>query len=584
MKTFKRTLLAIAMTSGVLGSLVSSVASADPMETPSPSMSIAFKNADPAKGVWTVRKLQWDANDELGYQNFVVRMAKSKCNSVDSCFKDPVANPYYDASQEADVFYYADCGRFPYLLRMYYAWKNGLPFTAVAGKSGTEEDISEWTKDQMLQGNFFPNAARDFALNNSKNGVIMKSRITVPSTNNKSYNFFTSARSIIGSVNSANYRFDATLQMPVDPDFYPVKMDRDNIKPGTVIYDPSGHVAVVYEITATGDIRYFDSHPDNGVSHKMYNKAFLRSRPAHGAGFKNFRPFAITNAKVTGAGYSSGTLVTAQNSQLRGFSLEQFNGTIPDPAGNWAKGTFAIQGRQVDYYEYLKLALATDANAKIRPLEQLKAEIDEMCSGYQDRALDAQKAIDQGLHLQPHPETLPKNIFQADGDWENYSTPGRDFRLRSNFYDIVKSMKSYNERIKARDNLIEYSGGNFKAELLAMAKAAGESCKISYKNTRGQTVTFNLLEGFLRVNRMSFDPYFCMERRMGASTPQELASCSDDETKTRWYKAENFIRNQLVKDTTVIYGQNLEELEAENAKNPNFYRYDFLYYIDKYIQ
>lgn len=573
----------MAFGSSVAG-LLSSTAHADPIETPSPSMAIAFKNTDAKKGVWIVRKTQWDDSDEQGYQNFIVRLAKSKCNSVDSCLKNPVANPFYDASQEADVFYYADCGRFPYLLRMYYAWKNNLPFTAVVGKSGTPEDIQEWTDEQIKLGNLDPKPARDFSLANSKNGTIMRSRSTIPSATGKSYNFFSAARNIISSVNSSNFRFDATTNMPVDPDFYPVKMDRNSIKPGTVIYDPSGHVAVVYEITPTGDIRYFDSHPDNGVTHKLYNKAFLRSRPAHGAGFKNFRPFSITMSKSLFGSATSGTLVTASNAQIPGFSLEQFVGTTPDPSGNWSKGTFNIQGRTVDYYEYLKLALATDANTKIRPLEQLKAEIDELCSGFQDRALDAQKAVDQGLQLQPHPETLPKNIFQADGDWENYSTPGRDFRLRSNFYDIVKSMKLYYDRIKARDTLIDYTGSNFKADLIAMAKSTGEACRISYKNSAGRVVTFNLLEGLMRVNRLSFDPYFCMERRMGASTPEELATCTDDDDKTRWYKAENFIRNLLVKDTTVIYGQNLQELETENAKNPTFYRYDFLYYIDKYIQ
>ncbi len=551
--------------------------------TPAPSMDIAFKNSNPSKGIWTVRKTQWDANDELGYQNFIVRMARSKCNSVDSCLKNPVANPYYDANQEADVFYYADCGRFPYLLRMYYAWKNGLPFTAVTGKSGTPEDIAEWTSDQRKLFNFFPNAARDFSLANSKNGTLMKSRITIPAAEPKSYNFFSSARNIISAVNSSNYRFDASAAMPVDPDFYPVKMDRNNIKPGTIIYDPSGHVAVVYEVTATGDIRYFDSHPDNGVTHKLYNKAFQRSRPAHGAGFKNFRPFSILNTRSNSTGYTAGTLVTANNQSIPGFSLEQFIGTQPDSAGNWSKGTFSVQGRTVDYYEYLKLNMATDVNTKIRPLDQLKAEIDELCSGYQDRALDAQKAVDQGLHLQPHPEKLPMNIYQADGDWENYSTPGRDFRIRSSFYEIIKSMKGYNDRIIARDSLIDYSGDNFKADVIAMAKSAGESCNISYKNSVGRVVTFNLLDGLSRVNRLAFDPYLCMEKRMGASSAQELSTCTDDETKNRWYKAENFMRNLLLKDTTVIYGQTLEQLEKENAKNPTFYRYDFLYYIDKYI-
>ena len=584
MERIKRSIIKIVMSSAALVLLAGPMASADPSETPAPSFSIAFRNTDPSKGVWTIRKDHWDDSDEQGYQAFIVRIAKSKCNSVDSCLKTPSANPYYDPNQEADVFYYADCGRFPYVLRMYYAWKMGLPFSAVIVRSGTPEDLAQWTDQQIQAGVLNPNT-RDFSLANSPNGSIMKMRMTVPSATGKTYNFFSAARAIISSVNTSNYRYDSSIQMPVDPDFYPVKMDRADIKPGVTIYDPSGHVAIVSEVTPSGDIYYIDSHPDNGVTHKLYNKAFLRSRPAHGAGFKAFRPIALTNVRYNKYGtIASGTLVTTPNEQLPGFSLEQFYGTTPDPGGNWAKGIFSYQGRAVDYYEYLKLNLATEANTKIRPLDDIKAQIDELCGGFQDRALDAQKAIDQGLDKKPHPDNLPQNIYQADGDWENYSTPGRDFRLRSNFYDIVKAMKGYYDRIKAHDNLIDYSGTNFKADLIAIAKSSAETCKISYKNSAGRTVTFNLLEGLMRVNRLSFDPYFCIEKRMGASTPQELATCQDDATKDRWYKAENFIRNLLVKDTTVVYGQNLQQLEADNAKNPTFYRYDFLYYIDKYIQ
>ena len=46
-------------------------------------------------------------------------------------------------------------------------------------------------------------------------------------------------------------------------DFYPEKIAKGAIRPGTVIYDPNGHVAVVYSVDDDGRIRFIDTHPDN---------------------------------------------------------------------------------------------------------------------------------------------------------------------------------------------------------------------------------------------------------------------------------------------------------------------------------
>ena len=44
-------------------------------------------------------------------------------------------------------------------------------------------------------------------------------------------------------------------------DFYSPAINRENIIPGTIIYDPNGHVALVYKVTDDGNI-FFDPHPD----------------------------------------------------------------------------------------------------------------------------------------------------------------------------------------------------------------------------------------------------------------------------------------------------------------------------------
>ena len=58
---------------------------------------------------------------------------------------------------------------------------------------------------------------------------------------------------------------------------------------------------------------------------------------------------------------------------------------------------------------------------------------------------------------------------------------------------------------------------------------------------------------------MSFDPYECIERRWGARA-EELAACTDDESKAHWYKAEQRLRNQIDRTYDVRMGFSLAQL------------------------
>ena len=61
------------------------------------------------------------------------------------------------------------------------------------------------------------------------------------------------------------------------------------------------------------------------------------------------------------------------------------------------------------------------------------------CSAsYQARlsAPSAQVAIKAGIHKRPQPDRLPNNIYGTDGDWETYSTPSHDARLKTAFKEL----------------------------------------------------------------------------------------------------------------------------------------------------
>lgn len=507
-------------------------------------------------GTWVVTKNTWSAQDEANYQQFVVRFGQSKCNTVDSCFKDPQVNPWINDEDRAQTFT-SDCGRLPYIMRMYFAYKNGLPFSAVTWVSLAPEE----------QGT-------GRGMTNSINGNIMKGRQQVPSRNGRAVNYWTFHKMIMSSVFTGDYRFDAQRQMDTPPDFYPVKLDRNSIHPGTIIYDPSGHVATVFDVSPTGDIRYVDAHPDNTVSRKLYNKTFERSRPAHGAGFKYFRPFTL----------QGNVFNWEANEQIPDFSLEQFFGTNPDPGGDWTKGKFVINGRTVDYYEYLQMSLATTA-IKFNPLDGFKKDLSSLCDSLQLRSTDdIPAALTAGMTSKPHPDTIPGDIFSSSGDWEDYSTPGRDFRARDAVFEMIRSVQGLQKRLAAHDPLVEYNGTNLKQDVINAAKSIGAACIITYTKTDGSKQSMNLLTAITRLNTMSFDPYMCVERRWGApENSDELRSCQEDQSNEDWYVAERFLRNKLDKNPVADHDMSLEETQQMNSQNTGVYNYDLLYYLQKYL-
>jgi hypothetical protein len=69
-------------------------------------------------------------------------------------------------------------------------------------------------------------------------------------------------------------------------DLYPTRIDRKSIKPGSVLYDPNGHVAVVYEVEDDGRILFIDAHPDNSLTRGTYGRKFVARRRAWARGSK----------------------------------------------------------------------------------------------------------------------------------------------------------------------------------------------------------------------------------------------------------------------------------------------------------
>lgn len=462
---------------------------------------------------WNVTRTQWTSQDEVRFGEFVSRIgqavARRECGTVSSCLRSS-ANPYA-ASDPASLRLFSDCADLPYFLRAYFAWKNGLPMSIQSNvsprQSGDNSDVRYTRYGNYVTGRYdVPNGADAVEHLNSI---------------------------IINTTWSASFRLMGNEENGYFSDFYPVKLGRSGIRPGTVIYDPNGHVAMIYRVTDDGRIYYIDAHPDNSLTSGMYTPKFVRSFPYQGAGFKNFRPLALVGGRIVGA----------RNATLADYSLEQFYGNRPDPNGEWQKGQFIYRGTAYNYYEYLRLVMAS-GELKIDPVRDMRANMADICVSLRDRVQAVSAAIRAGIDKKDHPERLPQNIYGTDGEWEAYSSPARDARLKVSYMDILAQSKQMIQRWRAGDPGIVYSGTNLPSDLLKAYEQESRSCEFSYTTSSGGAVTLNAEDARRRLFDMSFDPYHCVELRWGAKTPQELSSCRDDANKREWYSRERWLRYQ----------------------------------------
>lgn len=479
---------------------------------------------------WTITKQSWSNDDEKAFSEWVQKIGESRCNTVNKCLSGP-AN-YLASSEEKKTYsFVGDCGRYPFILRAYFAWKRGLPFSVVnkvASADGSDRDIR-----YSPNGNV-PVERRDF-LGASDGEKAVKA----------------AASAVFTAVYCMDPNLDSNGVGKPFPDFYSPKIGRDSIRPGTVMYDPSGHAAIVYKVEDNGQVRMTDAHPDSSVSYITYDKAFQRSRPGQGAGFKNFRPLKAVDGRV----------VTISNKNLPLFSLEQYYGTNP-VAGSWSKGTFEQNGQRLDYYDYVRASLSV-GDLKYNPVDEVKKGVESLCEAINYRAQSVQEAIDHSVHLKEHPSALPKNIYGTDGEWESFSTPSRDARLKVSFLDLRTSIEKYVGLYRAGDSRVVYSGSNLGRDLREAYDQAASACAVEYRRSDNSVVKLSFNDVVKRMYLLSFDPYHCPELRWGATHPNELATCRDSQDKRAWFAAEQGLRNQTQRTYDARMDFSLNQLQQK---------------------
>lgn len=437
---------------------------------------------------WKLSRNLWSEEDEKVYSKFVEAICDSKYSNLNRFIKDPKANPLY-GEEDKKFNLSPDCADLPYVLRAYVAYKLRLPFSYTASISGKGGD------QRYSKGN--------------------------KPTSFKDQDYFSSPQNLFSQVtliNSGYFRMAADSQ---DSDHYPVKISKKSIVPGTVYYDPDGHVAVVAKVTEDGRVRVIDAHPDRTISKPWFGAKFTRGSKTNGGGFKKWRPISYT---------SGGTTVRTRNHNISDYSAEdQF------------QKSYSFRGKSgLGYHEYIRQAL-TDENRGSDPVRDFAFMMQDLYEDISYRAVAVEIAVEKGIHLKPHPGSLPWNIYGTDGLWEEFSTPSRDARLKvafREFYDRSRQM------VIEQEQLDPAAARELASRLLQKYDQLSGQLQIAYDNSAGRKVTLSFADVNARLFDLSFDPYHSIEFRWGARG-EELASAGDGETKRRFYDNERRLRNQL---------------------------------------
>jgi len=445
---------------------------------------------------WWETRIKWERDTENLYSLWIERLflapkdEEVTWNPLAVVLKDPERNllhGYLGLDEDRDGLRAdPDCADFPYMLRAYFAWKLGLPMAMRQCRRGNAERAP--TCGTSLVTNEEPSEEAD--------------RITA---------FKKFMRKLQATVHSSSLR-----GAPGDErsDFYPVKLERRSLRPGTIYADPYGHTMMVgtwypQEGDEAGVLMAIDAQPDGTIGRRVFWRGsfmFPDDGSVAGAGWKRFRP-----ARRTREG-----LVELDNAQIAesidygDYSTEQWS---------WGKDGF---------YEKM------DTLINPRPLPPEKA-LDATIDALEQQALrrlesiDAVEAWRKGNAKKVIPMPNGPDIFLTAGPWEDFSTPSRDMRMLIAI-DTVKGIPARVAKLPGRFVLPAGKPmGAVQAELDALIAKDTAGRKITYKRSDGSAWTITLADMMARTQaiEVAWNPNDCPEARWGAPEGSaEMSTCT----------------------------------------------------------
>jgi len=378
-----------------------------------------------------------------------------------------------------------DCADNPFFLRAYFAWKLGLPFG-------------------------YHICDRGYVGHNPKTGKWITNE-TSSSINNPVLAFNSFLVSVMNGVHSGTAR---TALDNENSDYYPVSLEREALRPGTVYADPYGHTLILISwVPQTKDhpglLLATDAQPDNTIAIKRFwkgNFLFNTSEVVGEPGFKAFRPVSFDNGKLR---------------PMQNEALNASSGFAP----------FSLQQRKMGSEVFYRVM---DRLINPEPLDPEDALMD-LIQALHEQLLVRVKSVANGeAYLKSHPGTvipMPSNangIFQAGELWEDFSTPNRDLRLLI----AMDAVLGFPDRVASSPGDFKISNlsspENIKNKLQTLLVKKVSELTISYTRSDGSSQELTLSEILKRRDafEMAYNPNDGIEIRWGApQNSDERASC-----------------------------------------------------------
>jgi hypothetical protein len=465
---------------------------------------------------WPI-EAQWGTATENLYSAFIEQLFREPSEDdvtwpqLQTLIADRDRNLLYDyraQGEDATLDLEPDCADLPYFLRAYFAWKLRLPFAYRACTRG---------------GKSAPPQCNELTGNNLE---------SVPG-NDDAAAFRRFVRRLAGTVHSSSPR---TLPSDDETDFYPVRLSRRAIRPGTVFADPYGHVLVVarwkpQSIDDYGVLVGADAQPDGTVGRRRFWRGSFLFTPRTdlvGAGFKAWRPVWYRPVEAATAGQNpAGSEAPSPNtpdeptSPWRTTTNEELHG------GSRAWSSVQYRGSADDFYSTM------EALINPRPLDPIKRQIslvDALEESVGRRLSSVQNGEDFVKATGETPIDMPHGsaLFLTTGPWEDYSTPSRDMRLLIS----IDAVLSFSDSVSAHPDRFGVLETEREEAAQRVRRTLDEELRrrsFEYTRSDGSSWTLTLADVVERANamEMAYNPNDCVEIRWGAPEgSEERATCN----------------------------------------------------------
>jgi hypothetical protein len=463
-------------------------------------------------GAWKIERA-WDRAAELEFAAFMKQFGEER-EKRGFTFAQGVKNPKVNllwTEDDKDFEVKVDCATFPYLIRAYFAYKTRRPFMWHSNKG------RRYGKENK------PRLYSDFSMFTELS------------------EFFSALDS---SLSSAHFRMNALLE---GTDTYPVDVTKESVIPGTVYYDPNGHVMIAYKVDEyDGDMYFLDSHPDGTMTIRQFGKRYAIGSSALGGGFRVWRHDRV---EVIDEETGAFRIIRQSNSESDFYSA--------DAQYKW---DYEVDGFKLNYWEWVRSKVSRNG-VYAYPIEDFDLLLDTVCEEVQARVSAVRGGMTAGMHLKAQPAQLPFNIYGASGEWEEYATPGRDVRVRAAFTEayvyVLKTMELAAEGSGRLKYALEPWDLYREFQRIWEEHQHNKICQFDYENSNGESVSLTLDDIMERLFDLSFDPYHCPELRWGAGPKSEskkaraeFDSCPENSRKLFWFNEESRLRNRTTRLVT----------------------------------